>query len=141
MGGRAAEMLIFNQLTTGASDDMAKATNIAREMVMRYGMSEELGFVAYAESRPAFLEVNESYNSNGFSDKTAKEIDECVKKMVMSSYNRAYDFLAEHRPLLESAARQLLDQETLNEDELHDIFMELEDHNPRANFDENHLHH
>lgn len=141
MGGRAAEMLIFNQLTTGASDDMAKATNIAREMVMRYGMSEELGFVAYAESRPAFLEVNESYNSNGFSDKTAKEIDECVKKMVMSSYNRAYDFLAEHRPLLESAARQLLDQETLNEDELHDIFMELEELNPRESFDENHLHH
>ena len=126
MGGRAAEMLIFERLSTGASDDLMKATNIAREMVMRYGMTEELGFVAYEEVNSPFLDVKESFGHGSYSDHTAKEIDECVKKMVMAAYNRAFDFLTLHRDLLESAASTLIQRETLNEEELKDIFKVLD---------------
>lgn len=141
MAGRASEMLIFNQLTTGASDDMVKATNIAREMVMRFGMTDELGFIAYEESHSAFLEMKDSYGGHGFSDETAKEIDECVKRMVMNAYNRAYDFLRAHRSLLEDAARELMEHETLNEDELHQIFIDLDQEDSKEKLEENHVHH
>lgn len=122
MGGRASEMLIFRQLSTGASDDLQKATNIAREMVMRFGMTDELGFVAYEEHASPFLEVKESFGHQSYSDKTAKEIDECVKKMVMKAYERAYQFLEEHRDLLHKAAQSLKEKETLNEEDLKHFF-------------------
>jgi cell division protease FtsH len=141
MAGRASEMLIFNQLTTGASDDMVKATSIAREMVMRFGMTEELGFVAYEESQSLFLEAKDSFGGHGFADETAKEIDECVKRMVMSAYSRAYDFLKVHRDILEAAAHELMEHETLNEDELHSIFIDLDQQDSPEKLDENHIHH
>lgn len=125
LAGRASEMLIFERLSTGASDDLAKATNIAREMVMRYGMTQELGFVTYEESPTPFLEIKENL-SKSFSDNTAREIDECVKRIVMNAYMRAYDFLQSHRPLLEKAATALMSHETLNEEELKEFFKELD---------------
>lgn len=127
MAGRASEMLIFKQLTTGASDDMVKATNIAREMIMRYGMTDELGFVAYEEGGSLFLETKENFRAT-ISDTTAKEIDDCVKRMVMEAYNRAFDFLKDHKDILEKAAKTLMERETLNEDELKEIFHELEEY-------------
>lgn len=126
MAGRASEMLVFGQLTTGASDDMVKATNIAREMVMRYGMTDELGFVAYQENNSQFLDVKGNFATTSFSDKTAKEIDESVKKMVMTAYDRAYAFLRDHRHILETAAMELMEHETLNEEELKHIFHDLD---------------
>lgn len=126
MAGRASEMLIFKQLTTGASDDMAKATSIAREMVMRYGMSDELGFVAYQEASSPFLDNKGNFSSGTFADTTAKEIDECVKRIVMSAYNRAYEFLKSHQHILESAAMRLMERETLNEEQLREVFHELD---------------
>lgn len=140
MAGRASEMLIFNQLTTGASDDMVKATNIAREMVMRFGMTDELGFIAYEENHSTFLE-NNSFGGHGFSDETAKEIDECVKRMVMKAYNRAFEFLKDHRHILEDAAHELMEHETLNEDELHQIFIDLDQQDSKEKLVENHIHH
>jgi cell division protease FtsH len=127
MAGRASEMLIFGELTTGASDDMVKATNIAREMVMRYGMTDELGFVAYEEGSSPFLDVKDPFGRPSFADTTAKEIDECVKKIVMKSYNKAFNFLEEHRHILEVGAMALIQKETLNEDELKNIFHELDE--------------
>lgn len=139
MGGRAAEMLIFNQLSTGASDDLVKATNIAREMVMRFGMTEELGFVAYEEPNSQFLEVKESFGRPSYSDKTAKEIDDCVKKILMKAYDRAFHFLTEHRELLDRAAHELREKETLTEDQLKLIFSELDQEN--RGYEESQLHH
>lgn len=133
MAGRASEKLIYGHLSTGASDDLVKATNIAREMVMRYGMTSELGYVAYDEPSSQFLDVKEGFSRHGMSDNTAKEIDDCVKRIVMSAYNRAYDFLESHRDLLENAAASLRDRETLNEDELKVIFRELDKEEPRTN--------
>lgn len=139
MGGRAAEMLIYNQLSTGASDDLVKATNIAREMVMRFGMTEELGFVAYEEPNSQFLEVKESFGRPSYSDKTAKEIDDCVKKILMRAYDRAFHFLTEHRDLLDRAAQELREKETLTEDQLKEIFSVLDQENHR--YEESQLHH
>jgi cell division protease FtsH len=126
LAGRASEMLVFGKLSTGASDDLAKATNIAREMVMRFGMTNELGYVTYEESSGPFLEVKESFGRPGFSDETAREIDEAVKKMVMAAYRRALDFLTARRTLLDSAAHTLMERETLNEEELIQFFAQLE---------------
>lgn len=142
MGGRAAEMLIFNRLSTGASDDLMKATNIAREMVMRFGMTSELGYVAYEETNNQFLEVKESFGRPSYSDKTAKDIDDCVKKMVMEAYNRAFSFLTEHKDLLDRAAHSLRDRETLTEDQLKEFFSELDKViPPTVAYNENQLHH
>ena len=130
LAGRASEMLIFNKLSTGASDDLAKATNIAREMVMRFGMTDELGFVTYDEATSQFLDVNDGFGRGSYADDTAKEIDECVKKMIMAAYDRAYNFLDHHRDLLESAANSLMHKETLSEDDLKDIFETLNHDEP-----------
>lgn len=126
MAGRASEMLIFGKLSTGASDDLMKATNIAREMVMRFGMTQELGFVAYEETTSQFLEVKEAMGRSSFADDTAKEIDECVKKMVMAAYESALEFLTSQKELLDKAAHTLMERETLNEDELRKFFEEMD---------------
>lgn len=125
MAGRASEKLIYEHLSTGASDDLVKATNIAREMVMRYGMTSELGYVAYDEPSSQFLDVKEGFSRHGMSDETAKQIDDCVKSIVMSAYHRAFNFLQDHRQLLESASAELREKETLSEDELKIIFSEI----------------
>ena len=91
LAGRAAEMVVFEKLSTGASDDLLKATQIAREMVMHYGMSDDLGFVTYEEQASLFLDTKEGHSN--YSDETAKDIDENVKRFVMKAYQRAFQFL------------------------------------------------
>lgn len=124
LGGRAAEMLITGQLSTGAADDLVKVTNVAREMVMRYGMTQELGYVAY-EDAPSFLEAKELFGKKSLADETAKEIDDCVKRLVMQAYSRAYEFLKSNRNVLEDSANSLKIKETLNEEDLKIFFNEL----------------
>lgn len=141
MAGRASEMLIFKKLSTGASDDFMKATNIAREMVMRYGMSNELGFVSYDEPNSQFLEINDAFGRPSYSDETAKEIDDVVKKIIMSAYNRAFDFLSTQKDILDEAAHTLMDRETLNEEELKNIFARLDNKLLPVSVAENELHH
>lgn len=126
LAGRAAEMLIRGELSTGAADDLVKVTNVAREMVMRFGMTQELGFVAYDESGPAFLETKDLFSKKTYSDETAKEIDECVKRLIMQAYLKAYDFLKSHRSVLEKSANTLKSKETLNEEDLKVFFNELD---------------
>src|SRR5665647_1093624 len=110
MAGRAAESLIFSHLSTGASDDLVRATNIAREMITQYGMSQELGFVSYESPPSTFLDVKHFGQAPTYSDETAKEIDDTLKRLVMTAYHRAYNFLKEHRHVLEEAAQALLAQ-------------------------------
>ncbi len=120
LGGRAAEMLIFGELSTGAADDLQKATDIARSMVTRYGMEKNLGQMVYEEQPHAFLQL--PYPRLGerreYSEATAREIDCAVRKIVESAYERATAVLAKHRSELEDTARRLLETETLVEDEL-----------------------
>lgn len=141
MAGRASEMLIFGKLSTGAADDLVKATNIAREMVMRFGMTDELGFVTYEEMSSPFMDIKENFSRTNYADETAKEIDECVKRIVMTAYLRAYEFLKDHQELLKTAAAELMSRETLSEDDLKDFFKELDrERGPSEESFESHIH-
>lgn len=116
LGGRAAEVLIFNELSTGAADDLVKATDIARNMVIRYGMDTALGHVAYAAEQPRFLEgTGEMPTRLPVSEQTAERIDEAVQRIMAQSFERASAFLQRNRSLLEAAAQELLRRETLDE--------------------------
>tara|TARA_R110002096_G_C14655098_1_gene726841 strand:- start:5734 stop:7620 length:1887 start_codon:yes stop_codon:yes gene_type:complete len=119
LGGRAAEHLVFEQLSTGASDDLAKATDIARSMVTRYGMDDSLGPVVYQDSTPLFLDQQGTApRMREVSNETAEKIDQAVRSQVQSAFEQARAILDTHREILERGAKLLLAQETLTEPEL-----------------------
>jgi len=122
LGGRAAEQLVFGHLSTGAADDLAKVTDIARSMVMRYGMHAKLGHVAYEAERPAFLQVSGAMpETRAYSEETAREIDAAVRDITRAAFDRAAAILKERRETLERGARELLARETLGEEELNKL--------------------
>ncbi len=122
LGGRAAEAVVFDHLSTGAADDLAKVTDIARSMVMRYGMVESLGHVSYLEERPAFLAVpGAPPPRREYSEDTAREIDNAVRELVGKAFERARALLVEKRAVLERGAQLLLEKETLVEEDLRKI--------------------
>jgi len=119
LGGRAAEHLVFGHLSTGAADDLAKATDIARSMAMRYGMDEMLGSVAYEPERTLFLQMpGMSPAARDYSEETAREIDRAVREFVQGAFDKALTLLRANRDALERGARQLLAQETLGGEDL-----------------------
>ena len=119
LGGRASEHIVFNELSTGAADDLAKVTDIARSMVTQYGMDEKLGQVAYQEDLPLFLEGAKINKVNReFSEETAREIDCAVRELIKSAFQKAVDILVQHRELLERGAQLLLERETLTASDL-----------------------
>jgi len=127
LGGRAAEQLVFDHLSTGAADDLARVTDIARSMVARYGMVPELGHVSYEGETSTFLGGPTSpFRTRDYSDDTAREIDTAVRAMVQSSFDMALALLSEKRDTLEEGARQLLDKETLGEAELKALYSRVE---------------
>jgi cell division protease FtsH len=105
LGGRAAEKLVFGHLSTGAADDLAKATDIARDMVTRYGMDESLGYVAYEAQRPTFLDLGAiAPSGHAVSQETQQRIDSAVRAIVMGAFERATQVLVERRETLDEAA-------------------------------------
>ena len=116
LGGRAAEKLVFDHLSTGAADDLAKVTDIARDMVTRYGMVDELGYVAYEPQPPRLLDLP-GLPAGGcqVGPQTQQRIDDAVRGIVMDAFGRATALLQQHRDLLERCARELLAHETLDE--------------------------
>jgi cell division protease FtsH len=133
LGGRAAEKLVFGQLSTGAADDLAKVTDIARDMVTRYGMVEELGYVAY-EAQPArFLELPaELQGGCRVSPGTQQRIDDAVRTIVMDAFARTSTLLQQRRELLERCARALLASETLDEAALKALLADVSQPAPAA---------
>ncbi len=121
LGGRAAEELVFAHLSTGAADDLAKVTSIARSMVMRYGMVKGLGHVAYEEERSPFLTVPGVPPTREYSEETAREIDVAVRDIVKGAYDKALGVLTRQRETLERGALKLLEKETLAEAELAEL--------------------
>ncbi|MGP0090340.1 MAG: ATP-dependent zinc metalloprotease FtsH [Xanthobacteraceae bacterium] len=121
LGGRAAEFIVFGHLSTGAADDLRRATDIARSMVTRYGMSERLGGVAYDRDPGTFLNGT-GYPSlpreREYAEETAAVVDEEVRAILDRTFQRAADILRERRDALERTARRLLEKETLEEAEL-----------------------
>lgn len=121
LGGRAAEWLVYGHLSTGAADDLAKATDIARAMVTRYGMTEKLGHVALERDRRSYLTPNEltaGPQQRDFSDQTAAAVDAEVRRIVDEMFQGAVGILEQRRPILGALARRLLEKETLDEAEL-----------------------
>ncbi|MBI3024672.1 MAG: ATP-dependent metallopeptidase FtsH/Yme1/Tma family protein [Candidatus Tectomicrobia bacterium] len=114
MGGRAAEMLVFSELTTGAKADIQMATEMARSMVCEWGMSEKLGPLAYGKKHEQIFLGREISQHRDYSDAVALEIDAEVREIVTHSYERAYRLLVENRQQLELLASALLEHETLD---------------------------
>ncbi len=123
LGGRAAEWIAFGHLSTGAADDLVKVTDIARAIVARYGMTEDVGHVALERDRRSLLTPEPLYGprERDYSEATAAIIDEQVRRIVENAFHRTVALLKEQRPTLERAAKLLLEQETITEDELREI--------------------
>jgi len=121
LGGRVAEETIFNEISTGAQNDLERATDIARSMVKEYGMSERLGPMTFErERRSLFLEIGGMPKSE-FSEETAKIIDEEVKKIITETYTRVKEIIAKKRNKLDALAKLLLEKEVIEGDELRKI--------------------
>lgn len=132
LGGRAAEHLIFGELSTGAADDLARVTDIARSIVMRYGMDETLGPVVYEAERPTFLHAEGTAGARrDFAEATAREIDVATRRLVEAAFHRSVEILTRLREPLERGAQALLAQETLTEPELRALLPAPTDPAPR----------
>lgn len=112
LGGRAAEKVVFNEISTGASDDIKRATDLARRMITEFGMSDRLGSVRWASDNYQYLDLGGS--STNASPETLKMIDEEVQGIIAAQYQRAQDLLTENRPALEKLTRMLLETETVD---------------------------
>jgi len=114
LGGRAAELLVFDEISTGAADDLDKATDIARNMVTRFGMHEQLGQMTYEEPRSPFLgEAGLNLTPRQYSEETAREIDCAVRELTEQAREKALQILRINRARLDEGAHRLLEKETL----------------------------
>jgi cell division protease FtsH len=119
MGGRVAEELHFQEISTGAQNDLYRATDIARSMVREYGMSEKLGPITFErERRPLFLETMMPPGTKDYSETTAQEIDQEVASLMARAHTRAKAILEQRRETLEKVAHVLLEKEVIEGDEL-----------------------
>lgn len=132
LGGRIAESLIFDDITTGASQDIKSATRTARAMVTKYGFSDRIGHVNYENDDEVFLGRDYGHTV-GYSEEVAAVIDEEVKKIIDSCYEKALNLIKENMDVLESCAQLLLEKERINREEFEALF----DRNKEESFDFN----
>jgi cell division protease FtsH len=125
LGGRAAEEMIFHDPTTGAGNDIEKATNLARAMVTQYGMTERLGAIKLGDSNSEPFLGRDIGHSRNYSEDVAAIVDEETKKLLANAHQEAFDILEENRDVLDSLVLALLDKETLNKEEIAQIFAPL----------------
>ncbi len=119
LAGRAAELMVFGKYSTGAADDLQKATDIARSIVTRFGMNETLGQMTYEQQPAEFMPGAPPFGpTREYSEETAREIDCAVRQLIEQAFERATGILRERRDRLEAGARQLLERETLTEQEI-----------------------
>lgn len=122
LGGRAAEALVFNDITSGAANDIENVTKMARKMVTRLGMSDDLGPMAYGQKDELVFLGREIGEQRDYSDAVAERIDQEVQKLVDSAYLSAKKILAKHRKKLDKVAKKLLEVETLSREEFEKLF-------------------
>lgn len=122
LGGRAAEYLFFKEVSTGASDDLDKSTDIARSMVTRYGMSETLGLLTFDRESAPLLDGRSLMRSHDYSEDTARLIDREIKEITERAFRRALSVLRQHRFVIEEGVRLLLEIETIDEQTLKNIW-------------------
>ena len=121
LGGRIAEELIFDDITTGASQDIKQATRVARAMVTKYGMSDELGLVSYDSDEEVFLGRDYGH-TKGYGENVASKIDSEVKRIVDECYDKAKAIILDHRDVLDAAAALLLEKEKISREEFEALF-------------------
>jgi cell division protease FtsH len=121
MGGRVAEEIVFHDPTTGASNDFEKATSIARKMVTQYGFSNAVGAVSYGNGGEVFI-GRDMAQARDYSESTAQAIDAEVRAIVEAAHNDAYKALTLNRKILDALAKELMERETLNQDEIAVLF-------------------
>jgi cell division protease FtsH len=124
LGGRAAEQVAIGRITTGAENDLQRVTAIARQMIVRWGMSKRLGTISYSERDDPFAGTSLASHSREYSEKTATLIDEEVNEIVRWAYDRAVSLLTEHKATLDSIARALRMYETIDARKLREIMVE-----------------
>ncbi len=125
LGGRAAEEQIFDDITTGASQDIKQATAIAKSMITKFGMSERLGLINYDnDSNEVFIGRDFGHTSRGYGEKVAGTIDEEVKRIIDECYLKAKSILEEHQSVLEACAQLLLEKEKITRSEFEALFEE-----------------
>ena len=122
LGGRIAEELIFEDITTGASQDIKQATALAKAMVTRYGMSQKLGMVAYENDSDEVFIGRDLGHTKGFSEATAASIDEEIRQIIAECYSRARAIVKEHEAVLHKCAQVLMEREKIDRAEFEEIF-------------------
>jgi cell division protease FtsH len=122
MGGRAAEELVFHDPTTGAANDIDKATNLARRMVTQYGMTERLGAIKFGADRSEPFLGRDYAHERDYSEQIAAVVDEEVRRFIESAHQEAFDILVENRDILDNLVLELLEKETLDKDEVSTLF-------------------
>ncbi|HLR58187.1 MAG TPA: ATP-dependent zinc metalloprotease FtsH [Beutenbergiaceae bacterium] len=131
MGGRVAEELVFHDPTTGASNDIEKATSTARKMVKEYGMSERVGALRLGQADGEVFLGRDMGHEREYSEEVAGLVDEEVRRLIESAHDEAWEILTEYRQVLDDLATALLEQETLNEAELAEVFKPIVKREPR----------
>jgi cell division protease FtsH len=131
MGGRAAEEMVFHDPTTGAGNDIEKATAVARAMVTQYGMTERLGAIKLGESNSEPFLGRDLGHTRNYSEEVAAAVDEETKKLLATAHQEAFDILEKNRDVLDTLVLELMDKETLDKQQVATIFERLRKRPPR----------
>ncbi|RNL80546.1 ATP-dependent zinc metalloprotease FtsH [Halostreptopolyspora alba] len=134
LGGRASEEMVFHEPTTGAANDIDKATSLARNMVTEYGMSERLGARKFGSGNSEPFLGREMSHSREYSEEIASIIDEEVRRLIESAHDEAWEILVEYRDVLDDLVRNLLEKETLSKEQVLEIFAPIEKRPSRGSY-------
>ena len=122
LGGRVAEEIIFGDVTTGASNDIKRATATARSMVMKYGMSDKIGLISYGDDDDEVFIGRDLAHTRSYGEGVATEIDEEVKRIIDECYQKAKEIILEYRDVLDSSSALLIEREKIGQEEFEALF-------------------
>jgi cell division protease FtsH len=131
LGGRAAEEMVFHDPTTGASNDIEKATALARAMVTQYGMTERLGAIKFGQDSGEPFLGRDLGSQRNYSEEIAAAVDEEVGKLILNAHQEAFDILVENRAVLDALVEELLEKETLDKAQVARVFEPIHKKDPR----------
>ena len=131
LGGRVAEELVFHDPTSGAANDIEKATGLARKMVTQFGMSEEIGAIKLGSASGEMFLGRDMGHERDYSESVAATVDREVRRLIEAAHDEAWEILVEHRPILDRLVKELLEKETLNAEQIKVIFADVVKRQPR----------
>jgi cell division protease FtsH len=134
LGGRTAEELVFHEPTTGAANDIEKATSIARNMITQYGMSEKLGARKFGQENGEVFLGRDMGHQRDYSEEIASTIDDEVRRLIESSHDEAWEILVEYRDVLDDLVLELMEKETLQKDQVLRIFERVQKRPQRGSY-------